>query len=750
MRDVTLPVRQGEVLALIGASGSGKTTLLRSLNRLTEITAGRRAQRADHARRQEIYELEVNDLRRRVSMVFQQPNPFPMSIFDNVAYALAEQRPPRRGAGAGARRELEHAPSRTRCGGPGCTRRSAGDLDRPALRLSGGQQQRLCIARALAARARGAAAGRAVLGARPDLDGDDRGADRGPARERGDRDRHAQPAAGVPRGRPRRLHAPRRARRVRHRASRCSTAPRSSARATTSAGPSGERGAARAVRRSPLARRSRSSALRDLGARRAPKLKSSAQLQRQAKRATLRRAGPVDHPARAPRCRSSSTTLVHGTRRHRGGGDAAQHLRAARCATCRSRSPCKDAAARTRVHEQRRPGWRARSCRCPPRAARRASAGSTTRCRRAGAAARQRARSGRRPRAPGAAPQIGVARRRSQSKTRRTALGAEGTGQQPLAVAQQELVVYAVARRGGQDRRRRPGGAAATGAQARRRRFRVFFVGEPAAARSSQVERAADDARAERRRRRSAPAPRCLSVIPSSTCATVSHASTAASSDSKMSFQRITTIGSMPPANSEATPSRCRRSPSFSRRWISTRCGRELGAGAQAAQRLGDLLAGADEHVGELDRLLHRRLDAVQAELRARPARRGRRCRRARSPARSRRRRRTARARARAPARRWMMSWVMRSPSCSQTLRSCAERRVLGVVDEQVAQQQRRSAARCVRPPRPAPSAWCRRARRRKLIGAGYCIGADAAAARFHDFFTPRSRLCNVLDTRAA
>src|SRR3984957_7588086 len=91
VRDVSLPVRQGEVLAMIGASGSGKTTLLRSLNRLTEITAG--AARSGHITLdgQDIHELEVNDLRRRVTMVFQQPNPFSMSIFDNVAYALAEQ-----------------------------------------------------------------------------------------------------------------------------------------------------------------------------------------------------------------------------------------------------------------------------------------------------------------------------------------------------------------------------------------------------------------------------------------------------------------------------------------------------------------------------------------------------------------------------------------------------------------------------------------------------------------------------------
>ena len=149
VRDVSLPVRQGEVLALIGASGSGKTTLLRSLNRLTEVTAdAARAGRItlDGA---EIHELEVNDLRRRVSMVFQQPNPFPMSIYDNVAYALAEQRPPR---GRRRRRtpELEEAAADA-LRRAGLYEEVAGDLDRSALKLSGGQQQRLCIARALAA-----------------------------------------------------------------------------------------------------------------------------------------------------------------------------------------------------------------------------------------------------------------------------------------------------------------------------------------------------------------------------------------------------------------------------------------------------------------------------------------------------------------------------------------------------------------------------------------------------------------------
>jgi phosphate transport system ATP-binding protein len=149
VRDVSLPVRQGEVLALIGASGSGKTTLLRSLNRLTEITAG--AARAGHIALDgdDIHALEVNDLRRRVSMVFQQPNPFPMSIFDNVAYALAER--PQRG-----RRRRRRTPELRRAVAEALRRAGlydevADDLERSALKLSGGQQQRLCIARALAA-----------------------------------------------------------------------------------------------------------------------------------------------------------------------------------------------------------------------------------------------------------------------------------------------------------------------------------------------------------------------------------------------------------------------------------------------------------------------------------------------------------------------------------------------------------------------------------------------------------------------
>jgi phosphate transport system ATP-binding protein len=142
---VTLPVRQGEVLGLIGPSGCGKTTLLRSLNRLTELTPSARRGGQITLDGEDIDATEVTSLRRRVSMVFQQPNPFPMSVFDNVAYALRQQgsRRPRR---TDLRPAVIDALQRA-----GLYDEVADDLDHPALRLSGGQQQRLCIARALAA-----------------------------------------------------------------------------------------------------------------------------------------------------------------------------------------------------------------------------------------------------------------------------------------------------------------------------------------------------------------------------------------------------------------------------------------------------------------------------------------------------------------------------------------------------------------------------------------------------------------------
>jgi len=146
VRSVSLSIHQGEVLALIGPSGCGKTTLLRTLNRLTELTPSARRTGEVLLDGEDIHELVDTTLRSRVAMVFQQPNPFPMSIFDNVAFALREQsrKRPRR-------RELEllviEALRRA-----GLYDEVRDDLDRPALRLSGGQQQRLCIARAIAPR----------------------------------------------------------------------------------------------------------------------------------------------------------------------------------------------------------------------------------------------------------------------------------------------------------------------------------------------------------------------------------------------------------------------------------------------------------------------------------------------------------------------------------------------------------------------------------------------------------------------
>ena len=146
VKSVSLPIRQGEVLALIGPSGCGKTTLLRSLNRLTELTRSTSLSGRITLDGTDIAQFDATALRRRVTMVFQQPNPFPMSVFDNIAYVLREQarRRPRR---ASLRPQVEDALARA-----GLLDEVRDNLDHPALRLSGGQQQRLCIARAIAAR----------------------------------------------------------------------------------------------------------------------------------------------------------------------------------------------------------------------------------------------------------------------------------------------------------------------------------------------------------------------------------------------------------------------------------------------------------------------------------------------------------------------------------------------------------------------------------------------------------------------
>lgn len=141
---VSLQIKKGEVLALIGPSGCGKTTYLRSLNLLVEQTPTATRTGKILLDGEDVDRLELTELRRKVGMVFQQPNPFPMSIFDNIAYGIRE-----RGSRKPTRRVLkpfvEEALDRANL-----LEEVKDNLSHPALRLSGGQQQRLCIARALA------------------------------------------------------------------------------------------------------------------------------------------------------------------------------------------------------------------------------------------------------------------------------------------------------------------------------------------------------------------------------------------------------------------------------------------------------------------------------------------------------------------------------------------------------------------------------------------------------------------------
>jgi phosphate transport system ATP-binding protein len=145
VKSVSLPIRQGEVLAMIGPSGCGKTTLLRSLNRLTELTPKTTLRGRILLDDIDINLIEPTALRRRVTMVFQQPNPFPMSVFDNIAYVLREQGSRR------TRKKLLAPQVYSALDRAGLLEEVKDNLNHPALKLSGGQQQRLCIARALAA-----------------------------------------------------------------------------------------------------------------------------------------------------------------------------------------------------------------------------------------------------------------------------------------------------------------------------------------------------------------------------------------------------------------------------------------------------------------------------------------------------------------------------------------------------------------------------------------------------------------------
>jgi phosphate transport system ATP-binding protein len=156
LKSVSLPVEEKRITALIGPSGCGKSTLLRSMNRMNDLIRGVRVEGAIRLGGEDIYapEVDVCELRKRVGMVFQRPNPFPLSIFDNVAFGLrVEGKQSRRVvAGRSSRRAAENARE--------VVERSLkaawlwdqlkDKLDEDALGLPLDQQQRLCIARLVA------------------------------------------------------------------------------------------------------------------------------------------------------------------------------------------------------------------------------------------------------------------------------------------------------------------------------------------------------------------------------------------------------------------------------------------------------------------------------------------------------------------------------------------------------------------------------------------------------------------------
>jgi phosphate transport system ATP-binding protein len=144
LKNITVAIPDREVTALIGPSGCGKSTFLRCLNRMNELIDGTRLTGRIVLDDQEIYDrsIDVVDLRKRVGMVFQRANPFPMSIYDNVAYGP-------RIHGVRNRRHLDEIVERT-LRGAALWDEVKDKLKQSAFALSGGQQQRLCIARVIA------------------------------------------------------------------------------------------------------------------------------------------------------------------------------------------------------------------------------------------------------------------------------------------------------------------------------------------------------------------------------------------------------------------------------------------------------------------------------------------------------------------------------------------------------------------------------------------------------------------------
>lgn len=144
LKNINMNIRENAVTALIGPSGCGKSTFLKTLNRMNDLVDGVRITGSVRLDGEDIYDPKVDTtlLRKKVGMVFQQPNPFPMSIYDNIAYGP-------RIHGLKNRAKLDEIVERS-LRGAAIFDEVKDRLKKSALGLSGGQQQRICIARALA------------------------------------------------------------------------------------------------------------------------------------------------------------------------------------------------------------------------------------------------------------------------------------------------------------------------------------------------------------------------------------------------------------------------------------------------------------------------------------------------------------------------------------------------------------------------------------------------------------------------
>ncbi len=144
LRDINISVPEGSITALIGPSGCGKSTFLKTLNRMNDLVPDVRIMGSVKYRGKDIFApgTDVNELRRQIGMVFQKPNPFPMSIYDNIAYGP-------RTHGIRSKAKLDEIVE-TSLKNAAIWDEVKDRLKKSALGLSGGQQQRLCIARALA------------------------------------------------------------------------------------------------------------------------------------------------------------------------------------------------------------------------------------------------------------------------------------------------------------------------------------------------------------------------------------------------------------------------------------------------------------------------------------------------------------------------------------------------------------------------------------------------------------------------